>query len=330
MANVKISALPSTSTTTLDDWFVKNNSGETTTNKVKVRDTIGLTKGTANDSIKSASFLSSTPATSQGQGSVAIGNDAEANADYSTAVGNRAECFDNVRVNSTALGAFTRVAQYSTAVGENCVAVGANSTAMGSNSGAYGGQDIAIGKNAQSTAQRGIAIGINSQVSAVDGIAIGYGCSASAADAVAFGLGSNADMVNSVAFNGRNTIFSGTTAVKGLDTEGNVTDRVVTNSGSASYTINMNVTSSNKIVITASTSINITNMRFGGRYRIMFENTGTFNLSSVTGTDEGGNPMTFKYNSGSRNNLTHNQDDIWYIDVMESNTAYVTQFANYQ
>lgn len=315
MANVKISALPSTSTTTLDDYFVKNNSGETTTNKVKVRNTIGLTNGSGTDSLKSAGFLSSTPATSTGFGSVAIGADSEANADYTTAVGYRAECFDNIRVRSTALGALNRVAQQSTAVGYDNTAVGAGSTALGYSNAVAGGEDIGIG--------------YDNNVYGTGAIAIGRGNTASATNAVAIGQNGVADQVNSVSLNGRDTIFSGTTAMRGLDTTGNITDQVNISSGAASYNLNMTTASSHKVVITASTSISLTNLRFGGRYRIRFENTGTFNLSAVTGTMENGLSATIVYNGGSRNNLTHNSNDIWYLDVMDNTTVFVTQFANY-
>ena len=130
MANVKISALPLTTSTSLDDFLVKNNSSETTTNKVQVKNTLGLTNGTGADSIKSASFLSTTPATSTGQSSVAIGDDSEANADYSTAYGYRAEVFDNIRVYGTAVGSYSRVAQYSSAFGYNSQDLGAFSVCL--------------------------------------------------------------------------------------------------------------------------------------------------------------------------------------------------------
>jgi hypothetical protein len=315
MANVKISALPLTTTTSLDDFLVKNNSTETTTNKVQVKNTLGLTNGTGADSIKSASFLSTTPATSTGQSSVAIGDDSEANADYSTAYGYRAEVFDSVRVYGTAVGSYSRVAQYSSAFGYNSQGLGAFSVGVGGGQ-ATGGSDIAIGRSCISQGQGAVAIGYTAQALNEKSVAIGQGAVADLNNSVAIGYNIN-------------TKFSGATAVAGLDTTGNVTDTpFITSVSSGSFSCNFNTASTQKFVLNQSSTINLIELRNGGRYRILFENTANYNITGITATMEGGVSANIYYNAGGRANLTHNSEDIWYVDVIQGK-VYVTQFANY-
>lgn len=296
MSNLKISQLPSTSATTADDYFVKNNSTETTTNKVKVKDTIGLTKGTGADSIKSASFLSSTPATSQGQGSVAIGNDSEANADYSTAYGNRAECFDNVRVNSTALGAFNRVAQYSTAVGESNNSLGANSTAVGSQNAASGGQDVCLGKSNQTQGTGSIAIGRNNVVTHQDAACIGEGL---------------------------NSLYPNTTHTESSYVKNNLSFAQVSQQNQSAFTVDLSQATYFQITLNQNATLNFINHRQGGIYYIYILNTGTYNFTSVT-TAVG----NLFFSDGGRKNITHNSKDLWVINAM-GNTQLVTQYQDF-
>lgn len=315
MANVKISALPSTTTTTVNDYLVKNNSGETTTNKVLISNVLGLTKGSGADSIKSASFLSTTPATSTGQSSVAIGDDSEANADYATAYGYRAEVFDAIRVYGTAVGSYSRVAQYSSAFGYNSQGLGAYSTGLGGGQ-ATGGSDIAIGRSAISQGQGSVAMGYGAAATGNRSISIGQASVADLNDAVALGYNVN-------------TKFTGATAVAGLDTTGNVTDTpYITTVSSGSFSCNFNIASTQKFILNQSSTMNLIELRNGGKYRILFENGGTYNLTGVTATLEGGGTPNIYYNAGGRANLTHNGQDIWYVDVINS-VVYVTQFANY-
>lgn len=312
MANLKISQLPSTTTTTTDDYFVKNNSTETTTNKVKVVDTIGLTKGSGTNSIKSASFLSSTPATSTGNGSVAIGNDAEANADYTTAVGERAECFDSVRVNSTALGAFNRVAQYSTAVGNSNTAVGAQSTAVGSGNGASGGSDVAIGDSNQTQGQYSIAVGYSNLVQGFKSGAIGYDNAVGYEGAYVIG--------NTLAAIYQNTLHN-----SGHHTYGNRSLRVTTATPAGAQVISFNASSKHLIPLTASNAtLNMGNCRDGGSYKVLFNNAGTFNITSVVASLEGGVGLTILFDTGTQKPLKHNGYTQWSIEVYGTD-MFITQ-----
>jgi hypothetical protein len=346
MANVKISALPITTATTINDYFVKNNSGETTTSKVQVKNVLGLTRGTGVDSLKSASFLTSIPAQSAGVGSIAIGQDSEALADYSTAIGNRAEVFDNGRVYGTAIGANTRVAQYSTALGADAQAVGANGLcvgysafqagnagiAIGNDAYSEGNKGIAIGDSADERATSSIAIGDNAGVSSsgTEGIAIGKNSSVTADNGIAIGEGAIADLPRAVVLGqGLNSKFSGSTMVEGLDTNGNVTDLVfVTPNVANTFDVNFNITSTQKVVLSGSSTLTLTNIRGGGRYRILFTSSGAYNLTSVTGTLESGGTPNIYYNGGGRAALTNSGKDMWYIDVVQ-NEVFITQFADY-
>lgn len=346
MANVKISALPITTATTLNDVFVKNNSGETITNKVLVKNALGLTSGTGVDSIKSASFLTSIPATSTGIGSIAIGQDSEANADYATALGNRAEVFDSGRFYGTAIGANTRVAQYSTALGADSQAVGANGLSVGYSAFQSGNAGIAIGNDAYSEGNKGIAIGdsaderANSSIAIGDnagvsslgtqGIAIGKDSSVTADNAIAIGEGAVADLPRAIVLGQNlNSKYSGSTMVEGLDTNGNITDIFyLTPNVTNTFNVNFNITSTQKVVLAANSTVALTNIRDGGKYRLLFENGGVFNITAITATLETGGSLNIYYNGGGRAALTHNSEDIWYVDVI-NNKVYVTQFSNY-
>jgi hypothetical protein len=346
MANVKISALPITTATTLNDVFVKNNSGETITSKVLVKNALGLTSGTGVDSIKSASFLSSIPAQSAGVGSIAIGQDSEALADYSTAIGNRAEVFDGSRFYGTAIGANTRVAQYSTALGADSQAIGANGLcvgysafqagnggiAIGNDAYSEGNKGIAIGDSADERATSSIAIGDNAGVSSLgtEGIAIGKNSSVTADNGIAIGEGALADLPRAVVLGQNlNSKYSGSTMVEGLDTNGNITDIFyLTPNVTNTFNVNFNISSTQKVILAANSTVDLTNIRNGGRYRILFENGGAFDITAITSTLEGGGSVTNYYNGGGRDPLTASSEDIWYVDVI-NNKVYVTQFANY-
>lgn len=325
MANVKISALPLTTTSTIDDYFVKNNSGQTTTNKVKIKDALGLTSGTGTDSIKSASFLSSIPATSTGIGSVAIGTDSEANADYATAVGYMAEVFDAIRVQGTAYGYNTRVAQYSTSLGNTSTAVGAYSVSVGSGNQVAGGQDVGIGRDARSYAQYGIAIGYEAWVtSGTGGIAIGNSPDVTATDAVAIGTNAQATHDRAVVLgNGQVSTYTGTTHVKHLHVNGQQSFDTNTLSSLSAYTINFDICGVYDLNLSQNATINFTNFRDGGIYYVVIENSGTYNFTSATAT--GG---TLFFNGGGRQNITHNSYDLWQINCI-GNYLFVTQYQNY-
>ena len=74
MANLKISQLPNyTAGTNPDIWFVNNNSGETETSKIQLKEFNSLINGSGVDSIVSAPWLTSIPSTASTVDSISIG-----------------------------------------------------------------------------------------------------------------------------------------------------------------------------------------------------------------------------------------------------------------
>jgi len=344
MANLKISALPTTTGSTFNDWLVKNDSGETTTSKVQLKYVLGMTSLNGNNAIQSSSWLTDLGTTATTQSAIAIGNGAEATSPYSIAIGydalntNR----DGGRNNYICIGTSTRAVQESFALGTNAKALGASTLSIGENAETYGNSGLAIGKNSNSQGtsavafghgadafgNHSIAIGLDSSVTspAAEGIAIGRNTIASAVGAVAIGDGSVADNAGCVVFQGINSNPSGftdTVFCRSLQTQGNTSDAINTISGGSGFTVNFDVSSTQKIVLDQSATLTLTNIRDGGRYRLLFDNTGTYNFTSVSASG-----YTIRYNGGGRDPLTHNSDDLWYLDVF-ANEIYITQNANY-
>lgn len=344
MANLKISALPTTTSSTFNDWLVKNDSGETTTSKVQLKYVLGMTSLNGNNAVQSSSWLTNLGTTATTESAIAIGNGAEATSPYAIAIGYRAlnTNRDGGRNNYICIGTDTRAVQESFALGTNAKALGASTLSIGENAETYGNSGLAIGKNslsqgtsaialghgADALGERSIAIGTDASVTApaTEGIAIGRNASATADAAVAIGDGSVADSVGCVVFHGLNSNPSGYTDTlfcKSLQTIGNTSDLINTTSGGSGFTVNFDVSSSQKIVLDQNATLTLTNIRDGGRYRLLFDNTGTYNFTSVVSSG-----YVIKYNGAGRDALTHNSDDLWYLDVF-ANEIYITQNANY-
>lgn len=176
MANVKISALPSTTTSTFNDWLVKNNSGETTTSKVQLKNVLGMTSLNGNNAIQSSSWLTNLGTTASTESAIAIGNGAEATSPYSIAIGFEARNNnrDGTRDYYTCIGYQTRSVQGGTAIGKSAEAAGADSTAIGQSARASGNGGFSLGNNSESRGQQGIAFGgFSNDYSDIGGIAIG-------------------------------------------------------------------------------------------------------------------------------------------------------------
>ena len=344
MSNVKISALPTTTASTFNDWFVKNDSGETTTSKVQLKYVLGMTSLNGDNSIQSADYLTGLGTTATTQSAIAIGNGAEATSPYSIAIGYQArnDNRDGGRDNYICIGTNSRAVQESFALGTNAKGLGASTLSIGENAETYGNSGLGIGKNslsqgtsavalghgASALGERSIAIGTDAQANgdATEGIAIGRNALATADAAVAIGDGSVADNVGCVVFHGLNSNPSGYTDTlfcKSLQTIGNTTDATNTINGGSGFTVNFDLSSSQKIVVNQNATLNLTNIRDGGRYRLLIDNTGNYNFTSVTASG-----YNIRYNGGGRSNLTHNSDDLWYLDVFIGD-IFVTQGKNY-
>ena len=177
MANVKISALPSTTASTFNDWLVKNNSGETTTSKIQLKNVLGMTSLNGNNAIQSSSWLTSLGTTASTESAIAIGNGAEATSPYSIAIGYQARNNnrDGTRDYYIAIGYEARSVQGGTAIGKNANAAGANATSIGQNAGTFGNGSFALGNDSTSQSTNGVAIGQNAlEQGNSAGVAIGY------------------------------------------------------------------------------------------------------------------------------------------------------------
>jgi hypothetical protein len=243
MANVKISALPSTTATTFNDWVIKNDSGETTTSKVQLKDMLGMTSLNGNDAIQSSSWLTSLGTTASTQSAIAIGNGAEATSPYSIAIGHQAlnqnrdggrDYYICIGFDAQAVQGATAFGRSTRAIGADSVAIGISATAAGNGSFALGnsafcdnansvsigssasnfGQNVTtIGSNASNpSGNENTAIGYISQTSGADKqTAVGYDNRTSAQEASAFGSSNRARGIYSTAVGRGNDIFSAQT-----------------------------------------------------------------------------------------------------------------------
>lgn len=173
MANIKISALPSSTANTLDSWFVVNNSGETLTQKSQVKYSIGLTNGDGANSMQSNDFLTTSGTTATGSGSIALGNGTQAlnsasisigQQSYATregdiAIGLRAGTNIAESNNAVAIGTDSYVIRsYGIAIGYDAVAL-EDGIAIGRSTRPIGDTCMAIGKQNFAAGNRGYAIG---------------------------------------------------------------------------------------------------------------------------------------------------------------------------
>lgn len=149
-----------------------------------------------------------TAASAAGQGSIAIGSnaqaigDADGNMSNAIAVGTNATTQGN---NAVAIGygaaANSQNAQGaagSVAVGAGAKASGWNGVAVGFNAAAGGSGSVAVGRGARGSAEQAVAMGDNASVSANGGIALGGSSQATANGAVAIGRSSVANREDTV------------------------------------------------------------------------------------------------------------------------------------
>ena len=228
MANVKISALPSTTATTFNDWIIKNDSGETTTSKAQLKDVLGMTSLNGNDAIQSSKWLTTLGTTASTQSAIAIGNGAEATSPYSIAIGHQAlnANRDGTRDYYICIGFDAQAVQGATAFGRSARAIGADSVAIGISAIAAGNgafalgnssfadntNSIAIGNSAANTGQNQTTIGSGASCSnGNEGTAIGYSSKVSNQAAVSIGSAQEARGDYSTIIGYRNDTYSGQT-----------------------------------------------------------------------------------------------------------------------
>jgi hypothetical protein len=185
MANVKISALPTTGVSTPDDYFVIDDAALTTTSKIQLKNFVGLISGTGTGSMMSAPHLTSGfPATGSGNYSItlgygasgtstngiAIGYGAEATSPNSIAIGTRAYNAnrDGFRDRYIAIGYEAQAVSDTFALGTNARALGTDVIALGNNAKGTGNGQISIGGNAEGDGTNLVVIGKNSGGSGIN------------------------------------------------------------------------------------------------------------------------------------------------------------------
>lgn len=182
MANIKISALPTTGVSTPDDYFVINDAALTTTSKIQLKNFVGLIQGSGTNSMVSAPFLTSGfPATSTGNESItlgfgasgasengiAIGRGAEATSPDSIAIGTRAlnQNRDNTRSRYIAIGFEAEAITDTFALGTRAKALGTDCVAIGRDSRATGNGQISLGAQATGDGVKMVNIGFDNGAS---------------------------------------------------------------------------------------------------------------------------------------------------------------------
>jgi len=134
----------------------------------------GLVAGTGTDSMKSAAFLTTSPANASGGQSTAIGNAASATNLGTIAIGNGASASGNdaiaigISVNTTAQAAIT-LGRFASATGSVAVSIGNGSNVNADNSIGISAEAVSISGGSI----RGIAIGRQATLNANNAIAIG-------------------------------------------------------------------------------------------------------------------------------------------------------------
>lgn len=228
MSNLKISQLTGTTVSTINDYLVKNNSGETTTNKVQLKDVLGMTSPNGNDAVQTASFLTSLGTTANTQSAIAIGNGAEATSPYSIAIGHQALnqnrdggrdyyiCigFDAQAVQgATGLGRSVRaIGADSTAIGISAIAAGNGSFALGNSAFADNSNSVSLGNSASNFGQNQVSIGyLSNNSGGNNGVSIGFQAKIFAEGATCIGNQSNARGIYSVILGYNNNVESGQT-----------------------------------------------------------------------------------------------------------------------
>ena len=321
MANVQISALPSTTSTTFNDWIIKNDSGETVTSKAQLKDVLGMTSMNGNNAIQSSKWLTQLGTTASTESAIAIGNGAEATSPYSIAIGYEAlnTNRDGGRDYYICIGYQTRSVQGATAIGKSAQALGADATSIGQNAQTFGNGAFALGNNSLSQTNNGVSIGNGAQVTVgslggnnsiaigfeaqtsgvdsialgpnafigsftLDGIAIGNTAVVGAGQGIAIGSGATANHPSAVSLGkGVQSIYSGTTHVENIHTYKTETFNVI-DAGQVGGSINVNCSLGTIFLfeMTANTTPNFTNIRTGQRFIFIVNNAGSFTVPTAT------------------------------------------------
>lgn len=335
--NLKISQLTATTQTTRLDWVIKNNSGETVTNKAQLRDVLGFTNTSGNSAVHSASYLTSLGTTARTESAIAIGNGAEATSPYSIAIGYQARNNnrDGTRDYYMCIGYQANAVQGGTAIGKQANSAGSDSTAIGANSFTAGNGSFAVGNNAESYSTNGVAIGKTARDHANQrGIAIGNDAYNQADYSTVIGYNSSTAPTHSgstvIGYNTQSQWADGS-FIKNARLQGVSSYSTVKYSFGNSVTVNM-LSGVINILETLTTSANfnltLTNLYQGGRYTLIFDNTGTWDINSITATGRVGETITLLFDGGQKP-LEHNGYTKWEIVTDGFGNGWVNQTKGY-
>jgi hypothetical protein len=313
MANVKISALPSTTATTFNDWLVKNDSGETTTSRVQLKNTLAI-QPSGTRSIKTADFLTQVPSEAPFNNGLAFGDGVLANGDNCIAVGFDIKSPPAPRNNYTAFGSDIDIAQGSICIGKtvNCesdrgISIG-NDSKVNSDFGIALGTEalcnnyhpgqIAIGYDAENNADYTIGIGYATRLNNNFGVGIGYQASVNHDQAVVLG-------------SGMTSVYSATTHVNGLHTLAQTTTRVQSVVSGITFSINADDGGKSQLYLTGSSLIDIVNVKDGSSFLIKTQTDGGHTITwSASG-------YTFLF-AGGTSNPGNNKIDLFRFEVFGS------------
>lgn len=326
--SVKISALPSTTASTFNDWLIKNDSAETTTSKAELKYVLGLTNMNGNNAIQSNKFLTSLGTTASTESAIAFGNGAEATSPYSIAIGYAArnDNRDGARNNYICIGTETRAVQESFALGTRAKALGASTCSVGEDALTLGNSALALGKLSYSQSTQGVALGYNARDEANSwGIALGSNSLVQGVDlGVAIGYNAQVYHTQSVVLgNDMQSEYSATTKTKAIQSTGQIFNAFYDNGSGSTFTINWELGNSQKITMNGNTSLTFTGLRNGAQYRLQVVNGGTFTLTGATAAG-----YTILCEGGAIPNITNNGVDLCVLEVMGTDIL-VRHFAGF-
>jgi hypothetical protein len=324
MANVKISALPTTGVSASDDFFVINDAANTTTSKIELQDFAGLTKGNGTQSMKSADWLHSSPAMAENDYSIAmgwnasavtdntiaIGKDAEATSPNSIAIGNGAFNTNNDgnRDGYIAIGYEAQSVQYGVAIGYQ-----ANN---------LGGEGVVIGRSNLNTANWGVVIGRDNNNSGDSNIVIGPYNQATGGYGCVIGSVCNQNQYASyvLAYN-KSDIYPQTLHSENFYSYGQITQNRQNIGTGDTFNIDWNAGGMVEMTLTGNSTCSMSNVRDGSTYTVYVTTTGS---QSLTPSASG---FTFKFVGGGFT-FTNNGTDCCVLDVVGT-TIYVRHFADF-
>lgn len=273
MANIKISALPTTGVSTTNDFFVIDDATLTTTSKIQLKDFVGLIKGSGTDSMVSAPFLTSGfPATGTGNQSITLGFGASGTSTNGIAIGRGAEA---TSPNAIAIGteAFNGnrdgTRDRYIAIGFQARAV-SDTFALGTRASAAGSDVIALGRDSQGTGNGQISIGADAKGDGTNLISLGKDNG-----------GSNINMNNSIMIGSGIRLADNVERAIAIGREAETTGTGAINISSSSYRVNsphsINIGGTGNTYASGSRNIGIGNIRIGGFNDLIDNTPGLFN-----------------------------------------------------